>query len=164
MSNFEYSLSLTATDDDRDEQELRLDHSKIEFSAAGWQLGFGQVARRCRPSRHTSLILGINAHPLPSLYGALEHEKKSQNTWLSWLGPWRLDTFLGDMGGARDVNNPLLFGARFEASPTVNLSIGLNFTGQFGGEGYENGFGAFWDMLFEVSYDLPEGLCLCDFT
>lgn len=174
FANLDVLLSVTLADDDRDAQKIRFDNSKVEYARADWKLGIGQVPRLWSPSRQTSLILGKNSRALPAIYYEVDSETGPDSGWLSWVGPWSFESFLGYMGGAREISNTRLFGARFEVAADRDLSVALSFAGQYGGDGYDSGLGAFWNMLtgdtnadgddgvpnrlagFDVSYNLPD--------
>src|SRR3546814_9351142 len=45
---------------------------------------------------------------------------------LRWLGPWRFDMFVGDLGNRRDFDNTKVIAMRFDFAPAPGLEIGLN--------------------------------------
>ena len=70
-----------------------------------------------------------------------------ETKWLSWIGPWRLTTFMGYMeGGREDYDHPLLFGLRMSARPLDGLEISVERTAQWCGEGRSCNWDDFWNL------------------
>ena len=71
-----------------------------------------------------------------------------ETKWLSWIGPWRLTTFMGRMEGDReDYDHPLLFGMRLSARPLDGLEISVERTAQWCGEGRSCTWDDFWNLF-----------------
>ncbi len=71
-----------------------------------------------------------------------------ETKWLSWIGPWRLTTFFGQMEGSRDdYAHPLFWGMRVSARPLDGLEISLERTAQLCGEGRSCTWDDFWNMF-----------------
>jgi hypothetical protein len=115
---------------------------------SNWQLSFGRQSLWWGPGDGGPLIFSDNAAPinmfrinrvtpfkLPSIFG--------------WLGPLRLEFFLGQLSGQQFINltgatgdflhplnpQPMIQGERFTFKPTRNFEFGFSRTGLFAGQG-----------------------------
>ena len=66
---------------------------------------------------------------------------------LRWLGPWRFVTFMGQLEGDRDFDNPLLFGMRIELRPLPSLQLAASRTAQWCGDGRSCTWDDFWNLF-----------------
>ncbi len=66
---------------------------------------------------------------------------------LNWLGPWSFTTFLGLGEHQSPVSQTRYWGGRFNFRPTASLELGVSRVSQWGGQGKNNGFGDWWDMV-----------------
>lgn len=83
----------------------------------------------------SSLIVSNNARPFPKI-GVMRNDPKAFETpWLSWLGPWQFNAFVGILDDSRPVEDPLVVGARLAANPLPGLEIGLSRTFMICGSG-----------------------------
>jgi hypothetical protein len=142
-------LEMTVVDSPSDGDNFRLDRSYIAGRLGNWIFTLGAQDRWWGSGWQNSLILSNNARPVPAL--ALDRAESSpfETKWLSWIGPWRLTTFLGYMDddrGENDYDNPLLFGFRVSARPLNGLEIGLERTAQLCGDGRSCTWDDFWNM------------------
>jgi hypothetical protein len=142
-----WKLSAGVVADPDDGQELRLDGSYVAVRLGNWNISAGAIDRWWGPGWEGSLILSNNARPMPSV--ALERNEARPFSWpiLSWLGPWRLSTFMGQLEEDRDYPRALLFGMRAEARPLPSLQIAASRTAQWCGEGRPCGLSTFGDLL-----------------
>ncbi len=89
-----------------------------------------------------------NARPVPEIALDRAVSKPFETKWLSWLGPWRLTTFVGQMEGSRDdYAHPVFWGMRVSARPLDGLEISLERTAQLCGEGRSCTWNDFWNMF-----------------
>jgi Capsule assembly protein Wzi len=131
-----------------DGQKFRLDGSYGSFRLGNWLFSAGELPRTYGPSEHDSMILSTNARPIPALAIDRALSTAPASRWLSWIGPWRFDIFLGTLEQNRqDVRSPLFAGARITFKPTRGLEIGLSRTSQFCGEHRRCNFNTFKDLL-----------------
>jgi hypothetical protein len=112
----------------------------FEGSQASWVLEsselYASVERRhWGPGRAGSLILDGAASALPAVGWRRPTLRASSSPWLSWLGPWRGDLFVGRLNGHRQPHRPTLIGMRIEAQPWQRLRVGASRTLQWGGRG-----------------------------
>ena len=140
-------LELTAAADPDDDEALRLDGSYFAGKFGNWIVTAGAQHRWWGSGWEGSLILSNNARPVPAIALDRAVSKPFETKWLSWLGPWRLTTFMGYMDGDReDYDHPLLFGMRVSARPLPGLEISLERTAQWCGEGRSCNWDDFWNL------------------
>jgi len=140
-------LELTGVVDPDDDEAVRLDGSYFAGQFGNWIVTAGAQDRWWGSGWEGSLILSNNARPVPALSLDRAVSKPFETKWLSWIGPWRLTTFMGYMDGDRgDYDHPLLFGMRVSARPLDGLEISLERTAQWCGEGRSCDLGDFWNL------------------
>jgi hypothetical protein len=146
-ARFAWNLSATVVADPDDDQTFRPDGSYVAMSLGNWMLSAGYLDRWWGPGWEGSLILSNNARPLPAI--ALDRNEPTpfETRWLSWLGPWRLSTFMGQYKSDRDFENPLMWGLRVEFRPHPTLQVGVSRTAQWCGDQRPCGLDTFWDLL-----------------
>jgi hypothetical protein len=116
----------------QDGMHYRFDDSYVAWRFGNWWVTAGQQERWWGPGWDGSLILSNNARPMPQV--ALERASATpfETPWLSWLGPWRLTTFMGlEQHVSEEYPNPLLWGIRATARPLRDIEIGLSVTEQW---------------------------------
>lgn len=140
-------LELTAVAGPDDDHAVRLDGSYFAGKFGNWIVTAGAQDRWWGSGWEGSLILSNNARPVPAISLDRAVSKPFETRWLSWLGPWRLTTFMGYMDGDReDYDHPLLFGMRVSARPLPGLEVSLERTAQWCGEGRSCNWGDFWNL------------------
>ncbi len=132
----------------QDGMHYRFDGTYAAWRVGNWWLTAGLQDRWWGPGWDASSILSSNARPMPGVGLERASSKPFESKWLSWIGPWRLVTFIDHMENHRlDFNNTLFWGARVAFAPLNSLEIGLSRTAEFCGQGRPCGLGTFWDML-----------------
>jgi hypothetical protein len=127
-------LELTAVADPDDDETLRLDGSYAAALFGNWIVTLGAQERWWGSGWEGSLILSTNARPVPAIAFDRALSKPFETKWLSWIGPWRLTTFMGRMEGDReDYDHPLLWGMRISARPLQGLEISVDRAAQWCG-------------------------------
>ena len=144
-SNSSYSLSVSdqkyrykynfEVSKESNSENLQLDGSFLEFKSGSWNLGFGLKERHWSISSRNSLILSRNARPFQSFYVITDSKQTFNTKYLSWIGSWEAEVFLGSLEKNRSVEHTKIVGARFKFEPINNLEIDLVRTAQFGGKG-----------------------------
>ena len=145
--SFTGRLKVSYTDDANDNSDIKLDGSYLGFVWGNWAFTAGEMERWWGPGWQNSLILGSNARPAPSLSLQRNQSSAFETPWLSWIGPWHLETFMAQLENDRAVSHALLWGFRITAKPFSALEIGLSRTAQWGGEGRPQSFSTFSDLL-----------------
>ncbi|UOP04613.2 capsule assembly Wzi family protein [Conchiformibius kuhniae] len=121
----------------------RNSHLDLSETYAGLKIGnqwlsLGQQSRYWGPAHEGSLILGDSARPFVALNLQRGVQKPFQSKWLSWLGKWNYQMFVGqqlDKENMRSPRHTKLMGMRVTLSPTDYLDLGLSRTAQWGGQG-----------------------------
>jgi len=126
---------------------LKYDNTYLNLNFSDWTLGIGAIDRWWGPGWDSSLILSNNARPVPSFYFERNRTDAFSNSWLRWIGPWNLITFLGRLEENRAVPNALLWGMRIVFKPIISIEIGLSRTAIWAGNGRPRDVRAFTDIL-----------------
>ena len=141
-------LQVTGTIDPDDDLPGRLDGSYVAGKFGNWIFTVGQQDRWWGSGWEGSLIMSNNARPVPEFSLDRAVSEPFETKWLSWIGPWRLTTFIGRMEGSReDYAHPLFWGMRVSARPLDGLEISLERTAQLCGEGRSCTWDDFWNMF-----------------
>lgn len=134
-------------EDDSSEQNVTYDGSYMALTAGNWVLAVDQIPLWWGPGQQTALLLSNNARPLPAIRLSRHSWQPSSSALFSWLGPWTFTTFIGQAEHSAAVSQVKHWGARFSARPVPQLELGLSRLSQWGGDGLDNSFGAWADML-----------------
>lgn len=145
--HFAGRLQVTGVADPEDDQAVRGDGSYLAGMVGNWMLGAGLIDRWWGPGWQSSLILSNNARPVPAVWLNRRDPKAFETPWLSWIGPWQITAFLGQLEEERAVPDPYLAGMRLTIRPIDGLDIGFSRTFIIGGEGRSSSFSTFWDAL-----------------
>ncbi|WP_416306864.1 capsule assembly Wzi family protein [Neptunicella sp. SCSIO 80796] len=127
--------------------EKNLDQSFLAYQFGDWNLRFGAIDQWWGPGNASSLILSTNARPVTSIALSRSQATVSENSWLSFLGPWYFTAQIGQTGDDRVVNNTRLWASRFNFQPLSGLEIGLSWTAMWGGDGQGNSFSDLFKVL-----------------
>lgn len=128
----------------------------LEGSAVAYDLGgaagqgefYASVQRRhWGPGWAGSLILDGAAPAVPALGWRRPVVQASRSPWLSWLGPWGADVFVGRLQGHHEPARPTMIGLRAQLSPSERLDIGLSRTMQWGGRGRDESSSSLFNAL-----------------
>lgn len=121
---------------DNSDSQLALDGTYLSFLAGNWQLYGGLIDKWYGPGWTSSLTLSNNARPIPK-FGLMRNNPHAFETpWLSWLGPWQFDTFVGVLNGPRIDTNTLLAALRLTLEPVRGLEIGIGRTSELCGKNH----------------------------
>jgi hypothetical protein len=132
---FAFNLRATYADNPFDGDEYRPDGTYVGMVLGNWMLSAGWLERWWGPGRDSSMILGTNARPTPSIGIQRIGSLPSDSKWFRWMGPWTLSSFAGLLDDNRVVKDGVLFGLRFSMRPLDGLEIGLSRSAQLCGEG-----------------------------
>jgi hypothetical protein len=122
--------------------------SYVGLSFSNWQITFGPQTLWWGPSLGGPLMFSDNATPVNMLRINRVSPFKLPS-FLGWLGPWRMETFLGQLTGHDFVfqtntglvgqfgqplsRQPFLDGSRFSVKPLPNFELGFSLTVVFAG-------------------------------
>ena len=140
----EFNASLVT---DVEQDTLRYDGSVIGATLGNWLLSVGREDRFWGNGWRHSLILSDNARPVTNIAVRRDVAHAFSSPWLSWIGPWSFESFMGLLDDDRAIEDAKLFGMSVEFHPHQNLSIGLRRTAQWGGEGRPEDLSSFVDLL-----------------
>lgn len=132
---------------DVDRDTLRYDGSVLGATLGNWLVSVGKQDRWWGDGWRHSLILSNNARPTTSLTLQRDYPYAFESPWLSWIGPWSANVFLGLLDDERVVEDAKLFGMSLQFRPHSNVDIGLRRTAQWGGEDREETLSNFVDLL-----------------
>lgn len=102
------------------------DQSYLTLKLGNWAFYGGYVEQWWGPGNSGSLLFSTSARPFPKLGVKRLEAHPIDFPVLRWLGPWRFDAFVGDIGKRRDYDNAKVIGMRFNFEPAPGLEIGLN--------------------------------------
>lgn len=141
----EFTYSYDIPDLPREQQKL--DHSYLAGVFGNWGVTIGAIDRWWGPGWQSSVILSNNARPVPGV--SLQRNKATpfDSALLSWLGPWQLQAFMGQMESDRAVPETKLLGLRVAFKPLQWLELAASRTAQWGGEGRPEDFSSFGDLV-----------------
>lgn len=88
------------------------------------------------PGWFSAMSLSNNARPMPQVGISRIDTTPFESPWLSWLGPWQMEFFVGVLDGPRIARNTIYDGFRFAFSPLPHLEIGLSRTDEMCGTGH----------------------------
>ena len=112
-----------------DNGKIALDDSYFAQGVGNWLLYGGVVDHWWGPGWVSSLILSNNARPFPRVGIMRNNPKAFEALWLSWIGPWQLNAFVGVLDeDGRVVSNPIVLGFRLTANPLAGLELGASRT------------------------------------
>ncbi len=119
-----------------DRQALDADGSFIAQRLGNAMIYGGYVTHWWGPGWISALSLSNNARPVPQIGIARVDTAPFDTPWLSWLGPWQMEAFLGILDGPRIARHTIYDGFRFAFSPLPHLEIGLSRTDEMCGSGH----------------------------
>jgi Capsule assembly protein Wzi len=113
-----------------DHQALMFDGSYIAQRIGNAAVYGGYMTHWWGPGWDTALSLSNNARPFPQIGITRLDTTPFSSPWLSWIGPWQAEFFVGVLDGQRLARNTLFNGLRVSASPVPGLEIALARTEQ----------------------------------
>lgn len=119
-----------------DHQELVLDGSYAAQRIGNAAIYAGYMPHWWGPGWSTALSLSNNARPFPQIGITRIDTTPFQSPWLSWMGPWQAEFFVGILDGKRIATNTLFNGLRFSINPLPGLEFALARTEQSCGTGH----------------------------
>jgi hypothetical protein len=100
-----------------DHQTLLLDGSYAMQRVGNAVIYGGYITHWWGPGWDTALTLSNNARPFPQIGITRLDTTPFSSPWLSWIGPWQAEFFVGLLDGPRLARNTLFNGVRVSASP-----------------------------------------------
>jgi len=158
---FAWNIEYTHAQDPIDGEEERLDGSYLSKVWGNWIVSVGAQERWWGPGWDSSLILSNNARPVSSISLQRNNSEAFETPWLSWIGPWTMTAFAGQLESDRFVPHTKLLGLSVSFRPFESLEIGLRRTAQWGGDGRPETASSFFDMLIGLD-NCDEGDLSCE--
>ena len=113
-----------------------LDGTEVTALLGNLQVYAGWVDHWYGPGSVSSLILSNNARPFPKIGLMRNNPHAFESKWLSWLGPWQIDTYVGMLDGPRTDRNTIDAGVRATLNPLPGLEMGLTRTTELCGDNH----------------------------
>ena len=147
--SFFYALDVSHDDEpfDNGANQNRLDGSYVGVRAGNWLVLAGEEDRWWGSGWAGTMLLDTNARPVPTFEITRASPAPFRTPLLSWIGPWSLTTFMGELNDGRFIPKTRIWGFRVSARPTEHFQLGLYRTALWGGVGQDNGAGEFWRVL-----------------
>jgi membrane-associated phospholipid phosphatase len=99
----------------------------------GWQLSFGKQSLSWGPGPGGSFLWSDNSEPITML--RLTQSETHLPSFLSVLGPVRIDSFFGRLEGHTYIPHPYIYGNKINFKPLPNLELGFGRSVIIGGKG-----------------------------
>jgi hypothetical protein len=119
-----------------DNHTLLLDGTYIAQQIFGAVAYAGYLTHWWGPGWISALSLSNNAHPIPQIGISRLDSSPFKTPWLSWMGPWQAEFFIGVLDSDLLPNHTLLDGLRFNFNPLPGLDIGLERMDEACGHGH----------------------------
>lgn len=155
------------------QSQINLEGSYVSGRLLGQALYVGQLAHFWGPGVDGSLNWGNAGTAIPGIGLQRAKQTAPESKWLSWVGPWGYDVFLGQLQHDRVVPRANIVSMRVFARPAAGFELGASRLIQWGGQGRSNSLGSLWRALagdsneygqadpsnelsgFDVRYTLP---------
>ena len=145
--NWEFYLQANVKDDDIDDNDVSFDGSYVAGKYANQWLIAGQIPTWWGPGNDGSLIRGDASKPVVGLTMQRDTQTAPSSPYLSWIGPWQYQLFLGQLDDYNAIPDTKIIGTRLTASPTPWLDLGASRMIMWGGEGRSESASSFIDAL-----------------
>lgn len=113
-----------------DKQTLMFDGSYAMQRVGNAVVYGGYITHWWGPGWDTALSLSNNARPFPQIGITRLDTTPFESPWLSWIGPWQAEFFVGVLDGPRMARNTLFNGIRVSANPFEGFEWALSRTEQ----------------------------------
>lgn len=121
--------------------------SYLATSLFGQTVYIGQLNHWWGPGSDGSLQWSSAATPIAGVGLKRGAEGAPENKYLSFIGPWSYELFLGQLQHDETAPGVRIFGLRVQAQPIHGLEIGLSRMFEWGGSGADASFSSFKDSL-----------------
>ncbi len=130
--------------------QFRLLDTYVALNLENWQVSFGKQSLSWGPGLGGSMMFSNNADPI-NMFRINRVTPLKLPSILGWLGPMRVEFFLGQLAGYEFVFSPLgligqfgrsldpqpfIHGQKISFKPTPNFEFGVSRTTIYGGPGY----------------------------
>jgi len=139
------------------QSRVNLEGSYVSAQFLGQAVYAGQLAHYWGPGSDGSLNWGNAGTAIPGIGLQRARQTAPESQWLSWVGPWGYDVFLGQLQHDTAVPNARVINMRVFARPFKGLELGASRFIEWGGDGRPNGFNAIWKALAGDSNTTAKG-------
>ncbi len=153
--DFAGKLQVNGIYDPLSERQTKADlqGSYISGRFGGQVLYAGQLQHWWGPGQDGSLIWSNASTAIPGVGLQRGSQHRFETPWLSWIGPWTYDLFVGRMQHNQFVPGTRIFSMRLSARPLRGLEIGASRLIQWGGQGADNSLSAWGDAFLGRAND-----------
>jgi len=119
-----------------DRQALDLDGSYIAQRLGDTVVYAGYIPHWWGPGWISAMSLSTNARPVPQVGISRVSTAPFESSWLSWIGPWQAEFFVGVLDGPRIARNTIYDGLHVAINPLPGLEIAMSRTDMMCGSGH----------------------------
>ena len=119
-----------------DSQTIMLDGTYIAKQIAGAAIYAGYMTHWWGPGWISALSMSNNAVPIPQIGISRIDTSPFKSRWLSWMGPWQAEFFIGTIEGDQIPKHTLVDGLRFNINPLPGLDIAVERMDEACGRGH----------------------------
>ena len=119
-----------------DSQTVMLDGTYIARQIGGAAIYAGYMTHWWGPGWISALSMSNNAVPIPQIGISRIDTTPFKTRWLSWMGPWQAEFFLGTIEGDLIPKHTLVDGLRFNMNPLPGLDIAVERMDESCGRGH----------------------------
>lgn len=130
---FAWNLQVNRIVNPFDEDTLHYDGSYIAGVWGNWVTSIGKVEKWWGPSWDSASLLSNNARSPLAVSFDRNYPDAIDSPWGSWLGPFSISGFVGQLDDERFISDPSLAGLSLTAKPVEWLELGLRTTAISGG-------------------------------
>ncbi len=127
--------------------DYNVEGSYIAAKLANQWLIAGQIPTWWGDSYDGSLIRGDASRPVIGLTMQRAEQNAFATKWLSWLGEWQYQAFVGQLKDYQAIPDTKLLGLRVTMQPLPYLELGGSRVLQWGGEGRSESLSTLWDAI-----------------
>lgn len=129
---------------------INFERSYVAQAIGNWVTYAGWVEQWWGPGWDSALLFSNNARPFPKVGFKRLNPKPFETPWLSWLGGWQIEGFVGVLDEQREFSNQAVAGIRLALQPARGLTIGFNRALQLCGNGRPCGPETWFDALIGI--------------
>jgi hypothetical protein len=119
-----------------DTQTMLLDGTYIAKQIDGAAVYAGYMTHWWGPGWISALSLSNNARPIPQIGISRIDSSPFKTKWLSWMGPWQAEFFVGILDSDMLPTHTLIDGLRFNFNPAPGLDFGAERMDESCGRGH----------------------------
>lgn len=147
--NWDARLRVNAEKDPQidNDQDVNVEGSYLAGKLWNQWLIAGQIPTYWGPGHDGSLIRGDASRPVYGVTMQRAEQHAFANKWLSWIGPWQYQAFVGQLDDYDAVPDAKLIGLRVTAQPLPYLELGASRAMQWGGGDRSESLSTLWNAI-----------------